>query len=182
MIDQKNFISDESGAVTVDWVVLTAALVGLGLAVMTVVRGGVSSVADDIDSTLEQDNIILTAFASGINGPLSDADAQSVRDFARNITQNAGEDGLVSTIGEFSDARDAAADAFSPFAIEYDANGDQLDSEGNVVSSFADSDFALAGGSLSEYNSQRTATQNDLAVAEQELAILQDEARQRGIN
>ncbi len=35
----KNFKNDESGAVTVDWVVLTAALVGLGLAVITVVRG-----------------------------------------------------------------------------------------------------------------------------------------------
>ena len=30
----KNFRADESGAVTVDWVVLTAAIVGLGLVVM----------------------------------------------------------------------------------------------------------------------------------------------------
>ncbi|MGL4311763.1 MAG: pilus assembly protein, partial [Paracoccaceae bacterium] len=30
----KNFHNDESGAVTVDWVVLTAAIVGLGIAVM----------------------------------------------------------------------------------------------------------------------------------------------------
>ncbi len=29
------FLNDESGAVTVDWVVLTAAIVGLGIAVMT---------------------------------------------------------------------------------------------------------------------------------------------------
>ena len=36
----KNFIASESGAVTVDWVVLTAALVGLGLAVMAMVSGG----------------------------------------------------------------------------------------------------------------------------------------------
>ena len=33
----KNFAADESGAVTVDWVVLTAAIVGLGLAVMSLV-------------------------------------------------------------------------------------------------------------------------------------------------
>ena len=32
----KNFATSESGAVTVDWVVLTAAIVGLGLAVMAV--------------------------------------------------------------------------------------------------------------------------------------------------
>ena len=35
------FAKSESGAVTVDWVVLTAALVGLGLAVMAVVSSGV---------------------------------------------------------------------------------------------------------------------------------------------
>lgn len=33
----KNFVSDESGAVTVDWVVLTGAVVGLGLLIMTVI-------------------------------------------------------------------------------------------------------------------------------------------------
>ncbi|MFN4156323.1 MAG: Flp family type IVb pilin [Paracoccaceae bacterium] len=31
----KNFKNDESGAVTVDWVVLTAAVVGLGLLVIS---------------------------------------------------------------------------------------------------------------------------------------------------
>ncbi|WP_425516554.1 Flp family type IVb pilin, partial [Pseudohalocynthiibacter aestuariivivens] len=35
----KNFAKDESGAVTVDWVVLTAAIVGLGIAIMTTVGG-----------------------------------------------------------------------------------------------------------------------------------------------
>ncbi|KPP86833.1 MAG: hypothetical protein HLUCCA08_16245, partial [Rhodobacteraceae bacterium HLUCCA08] len=30
----KNFRRDEDGAVTVDWVVLTAAIVGLGIAVL----------------------------------------------------------------------------------------------------------------------------------------------------
>ncbi len=44
----KNFTADESGAVTVDWVVLTAALVGLGLAVMGVVSGGLESLSGDI--------------------------------------------------------------------------------------------------------------------------------------
>lgn len=44
----KTFAGDESGAVTVDWVVLTAALVGLGLAVMGVVSGGLENVSEDI--------------------------------------------------------------------------------------------------------------------------------------
>lgn len=43
----KHFITEETGAVTVDWVVLTAALVGLGLATMSVVSGGVENVSGD---------------------------------------------------------------------------------------------------------------------------------------
>jgi Flp pilus assembly pilin Flp len=38
----KSFKNDESGAVTVDWVVLTAAIVGLGMVVMTTVGGGIT--------------------------------------------------------------------------------------------------------------------------------------------
>ncbi|QBY01183.1 hypothetical protein E2K80_10980 [Rhodophyticola sp. CCM32] len=49
----KNFAKSESGAVTVDWVVLTAAIVGLGLAVMAVVSNGINDVANDINTALE---------------------------------------------------------------------------------------------------------------------------------
>ena len=48
----KNFRADESGAVTVDWVVLTAAIVGLGLVVMQTVGGGVKDLAGDINTNL----------------------------------------------------------------------------------------------------------------------------------
>jgi Flp pilus assembly pilin Flp len=48
----KNFAANESGAVTVDWVVLTAAIVGLGLAVMAVVSGGIEDLSDDINDGL----------------------------------------------------------------------------------------------------------------------------------
>ena len=44
----KTFKSDESGAVTVDWVVLTAAIVGLGMIVITSVGTGVTGLADRI--------------------------------------------------------------------------------------------------------------------------------------
>ena len=48
----KSFANDEAGAVTVDWVVLTAAIVGLGMVVMTTVGGGIEGlskkVADDV--------------------------------------------------------------------------------------------------------------------------------------
>ena len=42
------FLKDEAGAVTVDWVVLTAAIVGLGLLVFSFIRPAVSSLASGI--------------------------------------------------------------------------------------------------------------------------------------
>lgn len=48
----KNFFNDEAGAVTVDWVVLTAAIVGIGLAVVASVRTGANSVAGQIQASL----------------------------------------------------------------------------------------------------------------------------------
>ncbi len=53
----KTFRADEDGAVTVDWVVLTAAIVGLGIAVLLAVRGGTVDVANDIGSTLSSAEI-----------------------------------------------------------------------------------------------------------------------------
>ena len=46
----KKFRKDEEGAVTVDWVVLTAAVVGLGVAGVSTVQGGVDSLAGTISS------------------------------------------------------------------------------------------------------------------------------------
>jgi Flp pilus assembly pilin Flp len=48
----RRFRTDEDGAVTVDWVVLTAAIVGMGVAVMTTVKSGTSSVATKISQGL----------------------------------------------------------------------------------------------------------------------------------
>jgi Flp pilus assembly pilin Flp len=48
----KTFRNDESGAVTVDWVVLTAAIVGLGIAVLTSVSSGAETLATDISDEL----------------------------------------------------------------------------------------------------------------------------------
>jgi hypothetical protein len=46
------FLNDEAGAVTVDWVVLTAAVVGLGLLIFSWVRPAVSSLAQAINAEL----------------------------------------------------------------------------------------------------------------------------------
>jgi len=52
-----NFRRDEDGAVTVDWVVLTAAIVGLGIAVMTTVGNGTTALGDRISSALAGQSI-----------------------------------------------------------------------------------------------------------------------------
>ena len=46
------FLKDDSGAVTVDWVVLTAAVVGLGIAVLSSIGGGTKTLADSISTSL----------------------------------------------------------------------------------------------------------------------------------
>ena len=56
MSDHVTFWSDESGAVTVDWVVLTGGVVGLGLATMGVVSGGVENLSGDIAGQLSSDS------------------------------------------------------------------------------------------------------------------------------
>ena len=51
------FRKDEDGAVTVDWVVLTAAIVGLGIAILATVTDGVSDLASEIDTELSAGDI-----------------------------------------------------------------------------------------------------------------------------
>ena len=55
------FLKDEAGAVTVDWVVLTAAVVGLGLLVFNFVRPAVSSLASAIGDELGDAQACMTS-------------------------------------------------------------------------------------------------------------------------
>jgi Flp pilus assembly pilin Flp len=48
------FLNDETGAVTVDWVVLTAAIVGLGLVVFTFIQPAISQLASDIGDEVDK--------------------------------------------------------------------------------------------------------------------------------
>ena len=59
----KAFSKDESGAVTVDWVVLTAAIVGLGIVVLTTVGGGVETLAGNIVTSVEGTTVGYTSQA-----------------------------------------------------------------------------------------------------------------------
>jgi len=49
----KNFRKDEDGAVTVDWVVLTAAVVGLAVAAYSSIQDGASNLTADTNTFLD---------------------------------------------------------------------------------------------------------------------------------
>ena len=50
----KRFHKDEDGAVTVDWVVLTAAIVGLGLIVMNAIQPAITTLSTSIKTEIEK--------------------------------------------------------------------------------------------------------------------------------
>ncbi|MBQ0749832.1 MAG: hypothetical protein KBT70_06485 [Roseovarius sp.] len=54
----KNFSKDEDGAVTVDWVVLTAAVVGLGIAGVSTVSTGIGSLATSIGTEVGGSTVV----------------------------------------------------------------------------------------------------------------------------
>ena len=53
----ENFRNDEDGAVTVDWVVLTAAVVGLAVAAYSTIAGGADNLTGDTAAYLNQQDI-----------------------------------------------------------------------------------------------------------------------------
>jgi Flp pilus assembly pilin Flp len=59
------FLKDEAGAVTVDWVVLTAAVVGLGLLIFTFVRPAVSNLASGIKTELDNAKTCMESNGTG---------------------------------------------------------------------------------------------------------------------
>lgn len=52
LFKMKKYTKDESGAVTVDWVVLTAALVIIGGLVISIIRAGLLDASSAINDTL----------------------------------------------------------------------------------------------------------------------------------
>jgi len=55
----KRFTEDTSGAITVDWVVLTAAVVGLGLAAASSIAGGATDMSENLGSHLSSAEIFI---------------------------------------------------------------------------------------------------------------------------
>jgi len=54
------FNAEEEGAVTVDWVVLTAAVVGLGVAALAAIKGGTGTLSTAINAHLAGQTINTT--------------------------------------------------------------------------------------------------------------------------
>lgn len=61
MSDLTRFLTDESGAATVEWVVMTAASVAIALTVMSYVSAGVESLSNEIRGALSNFTI-MTSF------------------------------------------------------------------------------------------------------------------------
>ena len=59
------FLRDQSGAVTVDWVVVAASVVGLGVGSVTVVRGGVGALGSDVSDSLSNASVARFMTAQG---------------------------------------------------------------------------------------------------------------------
>jgi Flp pilus assembly pilin Flp len=55
------FLKDEAGAVTVDWVVLTAAVVGLGMVIFTIIQPKVAGLATEIGAEIQESTDMLAA-------------------------------------------------------------------------------------------------------------------------
>jgi Flp pilus assembly pilin Flp len=114
----KAFLHSESGAVTVDWVVLTAAIVGMGIASVTAVRNGVSALGTDIETSLTgasvasilplqrpgllQQNHVnhrLNAYPNTATNTLTNWHTTRVADFERAIA--AGHNGIGDNLNNF---------------------------------------------------------------------------------
>ena len=62
----RKFRSNDDGAVTVDWVVLTSAAVGLCITLINVVWGGAYSMTTNV--TTEIENLDVEKYISGMDG------------------------------------------------------------------------------------------------------------------
>lgn len=66
------FVRQDSGAVTVDWVVLSAAVVGLALASAAAVRSGAGALADQVTATLTATSVADLGDLAGSDGSACD--------------------------------------------------------------------------------------------------------------
>ena len=117
-----NFLSDESGAVIVDWTVLAAAIVGLGIATVAAVRTGVVDLGDDINGSLSSASVVsLGALGSG--GTDGIADLFSYETLSETGAQNF--DSWVEAIANITEAEQLEVySTYMAYAIQAMEGGD----------------------------------------------------------
>ena len=85
------FLTDTSGAVTVDWVVLTGGVVGLGLATISVVSGGIEVASNKVSGTLGRIDVTTGLLSIAYTNFATSIDGWSVTDNDQNtIAYNSG--------------------------------------------------------------------------------------------
>lgn len=90
----KAFVAEEDGAITVDWVVLSSAVVAMSIAATDVLRGGLADVASDLEAQLRSQQIsdAFVVFTSAHFEPLyeagllTEAQAADLFDLANTMT------------------------------------------------------------------------------------------------
>ncbi|WGH80445.1 hypothetical protein [Jannaschia ovalis] len=165
----EQFISEESGAVTVDWVVLTAALVGLGLAVMGVVSTGVQDVSGDIQGQLESDAIMRVAFTTDVTDALTSSEVSGLTAAFANMSNEQLQSAWEGAAQEYVEAA-TALDGIVTAGSSADWN------DPATTVSYAGVDYA----SESEYNSAVSSYQTISDQATQRYGMHQNEGTERG--
>lgn len=156
----RKFFNDESGAVTVDWTVMTAAIAGLGLATYGVVSGGISDLSSDVDLQLRS-NHISTSFAADILASMDFTDGELGGWTGGTVLSPIAELGEMLVLGpgeSTSLTLDVPANSSSA-TLSFDLiGGDSLDNEVATITSNGTT-VTLARGS---YNGTMTFTSPDV--------------------
>lgn len=71
----RKFLCDDAGAVTTDWVVLAAAIFGLGVAVLSMISTGSLDLANRTSQILNDTEVAIPSIGS--NGPIETADGDT---------------------------------------------------------------------------------------------------------
>ena len=131
MSNFRQFLISESGAITVDWVVLTAAVTGMALAATAVVENGIEDLASDLEAQLRTQQVsdaFVQFDSSFFNdlydlGMVTEANAEVFFDLANEMTNaeilDALEQGMLDlNDGNLSDAEIAQLVAVASVAIQ----------------------------------------------------------------
>jgi hypothetical protein len=130
-----DFIEDETGAITVDWVIMSAGMVGMAFAVIALVSTGVEDLAGDTAGEMSGFNI-RTEFASGLASLLSNDFSGGLGGFVGGTVANLVGFGEVLQLGpgEMTQATFAVPEGATTATLTFDMLGiDDLSGEGASI-------------------------------------------------